>query len=83
MAEEGLHLENWFQLGSDVEGLGKEGDLIATVHGTKLNSVTAIILVNVKEGKYLVVVPVGKSPNKPSDATSEPAPGAGSSSHQR
>jgi hypothetical protein len=83
MAEEGLHFKEWFELGSAVEGLGKEGDLIATVHGTKMGRVTSIFLVNVKKEKCLVVLPVGKSSNKASDATSEPAPGAGSSAHQR
>jgi len=64
LAEEGLHLENWFVLGSVVEGLGKEGDLIATMHGTKMGRVTSIFLVNVKEEKCLVVLPAIKSPNQ-------------------
>jgi hypothetical protein len=84
MAEEGLRFKEWFMLGSAVEGLGKEGDMIATVLGTKMGlKVTSIFWVNVKEEKCLVVLPVGKSSNNASDATSEPAPNAGSSSPQR
>jgi len=74
-----------FALGFDVPDFGKKGERVWQVHFTELGGCTVrIAWVNAETRKVMFLMEEKKrTPNKASDATSEPAPGAASSSHQR
>jgi hypothetical protein len=85
---DGTIIKGGFVLANDEEGLGKKGDRIAEVQIRIFagEQTRGLVLVNVETKTPHVVFPGRKNkktPNQASDATSEPAPSAASSSHQR
>lgn len=72
-----------FMLGFDVPDFGKRGDRVWQVHFVAIGGHTArIAWVNGETGRVMFLMEEKKkAPNKASDATSEPAPGAASSAH--
>ena len=79
-----LNTKLQFVLGFDVPDFGKRGDRVWQVHFLDLAGQTArIAWVNAETGNVMFPMEKEKTtPNKVSDATSEPAPGGASSVHQ-